>query len=86
MKTLEIQYTRKMTFNKTVEVEDALADRLLALDGESSIDQLTHIVFDEDGCNCDFTTIAESLTDAHDIIDGESEIEDISIEEKHTKE
>lgn len=78
MKTIEINYTRKVTFNKIIVVNEKLAKRILALDGEDLM-QSNNTVFGEDGCSDDFTLIAEELTDMTDVLDAHNEIENVSI-------
>lgn len=78
MKTIEINYTRKVTFNKIVKVNDKLAKRLLDLDGED-IMQGSEITWSEGQCSDDFTLIAEDLTDMTDVLDADNEIENVSI-------
>lgn len=76
---VEIRYTREFTFLKTVEVSQETADRLVALDGESSIIE-KHGVWSSDNpdnvSSDPFTMIAEDLTSIHDIFDALNEIED----------
>lgn len=97
MKTLEISYTREMTFNKQVRVSDKLAERLLKLDGECDLmegngswceDEEDTEEVEEGVWKCDdilssddFTLIAEDLTDIRDINDALNEIESIQVKE-----
>lgn len=76
---VEIRYTRTLTFSKIVEVSKKTSDRLLALDGESSIIERHGVWSSEDADNVssdDFTMIAEDLTSIHDVFDALNEIED----------
>jgi len=78
MKTIDITYTRKITFNKIIKVSDKLAKRLLNLDGED-LTQSNNVVWTDGTCSDDFTLIAEDLTDMNDVLDAENEIENVSV-------
>lgn len=74
MKTIEIQFTRKLTFNKIVEVDNKLAKKLLSVDGEDLMAP-TNGRMDHP-----FYEITENLTDIHDIYDELNEIENVSVQ------
>ena len=74
MKTIEITFTRKVTFNKIVEVSDKDAKRALALDGEDL--QMPRTAFDGSE---DWFFITEDLVDNTDVLDSADEIEDLNI-------
>lgn len=80
--TIEISYTRKITVNKIIEVDEKTAQRALALD-ETDLTEPTEWSSD---VPCDWTFITEDLTDSyHDILDMEGEIENLSVREYKKK-
>jgi hypothetical protein len=68
---IQIRYSRKAFFNKTIEVLEEHADRALELDG----DVLSMTNDTED----DFHFITEKLTDTDDIEYYEDEIDDLTV-------
>lgn len=75
MKTIEIRYTRKITFNKIIEVNDKVAKEALKLDGED----ISKPRWFPDK-NKGFLLLTENLVDeTKDIFDSAGEIEDVSV-------
>lgn len=73
MKTIQINFTRVITFNKIVKVSDAVAKKALALDGS---DLSNPNVYPN---NNGWSLITEELVDAHDVLDAADEIENLSV-------
>ncbi len=74
MKTIEIQFTRKVTFNKIVTVSDSIAKQALALDGEDLTEPRSYP--DKSG----WVLITEDLVNSDDVLDMDGEIENLSVE------
>lgn len=76
MKTIEITYTRKITFNNIIEVEDAIADKALALD---EMDLTAPRIISSEEID-PFYLITEQLVDeTTDIYSSDDEIENLSV-------
>lgn len=75
MKTIEVQYTRKITFNKIITVTDKVAKEALKLDGKD-VEQPRSIVDNKQG----FYLLTETLIDeTQDMYDGDSELENVCV-------
>jgi len=75
MKTIEINYKRKVNYCSIIEVEDDIAEKALALDGEDLRLPRGPINADEG-----FYLITETLVDEpYSVVDSADEIENLSV-------